>query len=594
MAEIAAVNLVLLLGALLLVAGILSSLLAARLGAPLLLLFLAVGMLAGEDGPLGIRFNDYRTTYLVGTLALSLILFDGGLRTRLATFRLALAPSVLLATVGVGVTALLTGVFTWWLLGLPLLGALLVGSVLGSTDAAAVMLLLRAGGVQVDQRVGALLEVESGLNDPMAVMLTLLLVGMLAAGDVSAGGVVLFLLQHGVLGAAVGLAGGAAMVWALGRLALPEGLRPALAATLAVAVAMAAAVFDGSGLLAAYVAGLVVGNRRPPGLADVLGFSEALTWIAQIAMFVLIGLLVTPTELLAQVTPGLLVFAVLTFVARPIAVVLCLAPFRFSWREHAFAAWVGLRGSVAVLLAAIPALAAIPNGSLYFNLAFVVVLASLLLQGWTLRRVAAGLGLLLPAAPAAPRAVLDLPGVRDAEIIAFSIRPGSTALRHPLPSWLRPVMLLSAGHLAPATAPLRLQPGDTLYVLAEPGREAEYDRHFAAETEDGAPALGTFTVDGAALVGDVAAAYGLAAPGVPAGETIAGLFAAAYGGLVGLGDRVRLGDVGLVAEAVEDGHVLRAALDLDPLPARREGPTLLLRRLRVALRRRLRGARARG
>jgi cell volume regulation protein A len=590
MAAIDQVNLILLLGAVLLVAGIMSSLLAARLGAPLLLLFLAVGMLAGEDGLLGLRFNDHRTTYLVGTLALSLILFDGGLRTRLSTFRLALTPALLLATVGVAITAGITGIATWWLLGLPLLGALLVGAVLGSTDAAAVMLLLRAGGVQVDQRVGALLEVESGLNDPMAVMLTLLLVGMLAAGDVSAGGVAWFLLVQAVLGSLFGLAGGAVMVWALGRLALPEGLRPALAATFAVAIAMAAAVAGGSGLLAAYVAGLVVGNRRPPGLSDVLGFSEAATWIAQIAMFVLIGLLVTPTELLGHIEAGLLVFAALTFLARPAAVVLCLIPFRFGWREHAFAAWVGLRGSVAVLLAAIPALAGIPNGSLYFNLAFVVVLASLFLQGWTLRRVAGALGLLLPAAPAAPRAVLDLPGVRDAEIIAFSIRPGSAALSHPLPAWVRPVLLLSDGHLAPSPTSPGLKPGDTLYVLAEPGREAEYDRHFAAEAEDGAPALGAFTVDGAALVADVAAAYGLAAPGVPANETVAGLFAADYGGLVGLGDRVRLGDVGLVAEAVEDGYVLRAALDLDPTPPRREGPTLLWRRLRVALRR-LRGRR---
>ncbi|MCC7282121.1 MAG: potassium/proton antiporter, partial [Acetobacteraceae bacterium] len=414
MAEIALINLLLLLGVGLLLAGILSSLLAMRMGAPLLLMFLGIGMLAGENGLLGIRFSDYRTTYLVGTLSLSLILFDGGMRTRLSTFRLALAPALLLSTAGVVITALVTGLAAWWWLGLPLLGALLVGSVLGSTDAAAVMLLLRGGGVQVDQRVGALLEVESGLNDPMAVMLTILLVGLLTVGgsevEPSAAELALFLLHQAVIGVAAGLAGGAIAVLGLSRLQLTEGLRPALAVTFGLTIATASAVLDGSGLLAAYVAGLVIGNRRPPGIAAVLDFSEAATWIAQIGMFTLIGLLVTPARLVGDLKAGLLVFAALTLLARPAAVVLCLAPFRFSLREHVFAAWVGLRGSVAVLLAAIPAVAAVPQGERYFHLVFIAVVASLLLQGWTLRRLAHALGLLLPARHGVARTVLDLPG----------------------------------------------------------------------------------------------------------------------------------------------------------------------------------------
>jgi cell volume regulation protein A len=585
MTEIATVDLLLLLGAVLLLLGILSSLVAMRLGAPLLLIFLAIGMLAGEDGILGIPFSDTRATYMVGTLALFLILFDGGMRTRLSTFRLAFGPAVLLATLGVIVTAAVTGLASWWWLGLPLMGALLVGSVLGSTDAAAVMLLLRGGGVQVDQRVGALLEVESGLNDPMAVMLTLLLVGLLTAGDASAAGVARFLAIQVVVGGALGLGGGNLAVLALSRLHLAEGLRPALAIAFGLTTAAAATALHGSGLLAAYVAGLVVGNRRPPGIAAVLDFTDALTWIAQIAMFLMIGLLVTPTALVGQWQAGLFVFAVLTFVARPLAVVLCLVPFRFTWREHAFAAWVGLRGSVAVLLAAIPSLAQVPQSALYFNLAFIAVLASLLLQGWTLRWVAHGLGLLLPARPAAPRAVLDLPGVRDTEIIAFSVLAGSPVLSHRLPDGVRPLLLLSGGQLLPAPAEPKLSPGETLYLLAPPSREAELARLFAAEREDDLVGLGSFSVDGAARVEDLAAAYGLAAPPVPAGETVAGLFAADYGGMVGLGDRVRLAGLSLVAEAVEDGQVVRAALDLDAAPERRDGARLLRRRLRVALHR---------
>ena len=593
MAEIALVNLLLLLGAMLLLAGILSSLLALRLGAPLLLAFLGIGMLAGEDGVLGIAFSDYRATYLVGTLALALILFDGGMRTRFSTFRLAFSPALALATVGVVVTAGLTGLAAWWWLGLPLLGALLVGSVLGSTDAAAVMLLLRGGGVQVDQRVGALLEVESGMNDPMAVMLTLLLVSVIAAGgaggtgqaEIGAGFVLLFLAQHALIGGVAGYAGGLLAVAGLNRLQIAEGLRPALAVTFGIAIAALASVLHGSGLLAAYVAGLVVGNRRPQGFAAVLDFSDAMTWIAQIGMFVLIGLLVTPSQLLADVPAGLVVFAALTFVARPVAVFLCLAPFRMSWREQLFAAWVGLRGSVAVLLAAIPALAGLAQGERYFHMVFIAVVASLLLQGWTLRRLAHALGLLLPGRHAAARAVLDLPGARDAEIMAFPIVAGSPAIARALPAWVQPLLLLSDGHLQPVPAQHRLAPGETLYVLVAPGREHELDRFFVPEAEDEDASLGVFSVDGAARIADLAAAYGLATPPVPSDETVAGLFAAEYGGLVGLGDRVRLGGLSLAAEEVEDGQVLRAALDLDPLPARRDAMRLAGRRLRVLLHR---------
>ncbi len=585
MAEIASANLILLVGAVLLLLGILSYLVAMRLGAPLLLVFLLLGMLAGEDGVLGIRFADTRATYMVGMLALSLILFDGGMRTRLATVRLALGPAVLLASIGVVITAVLTGLASWWWLGLPLLGTLLVGCVLASTDAAAVMLLLRGGGVQVDQRIGALLEVESALNDPMAVMLTLMLVSLLSAGETTIGGMAAFLALQVIVGAAFGLGGGVLAVLALALLPLAEGLRPVLAVALGLVIATAASALDGSALLAAYLAGLVVGNRRPPGIAAVLDFSDALTWFAQIGMFLLIGLLVTPTALLGEWQHAMVVFAALTFVARPVAVALCLAPFRYTWREHVFAAWVGLRGSVAVLLAAIPALARLPQSETYFNLVFIVVLTSLLLQGWTLRRAARALGLLLPARPEPPRAVLDLPGVRDTEIMALPIAPGSPVLHHRLPDWALALLRLSAGQLGPVAPGARFAAGDMLYLLVPPGREAEIGRFFAAEREDALVGLGSFSVDGSARIEDLAAAYGLAAPPVPAGETVAGLFAADYGGLVGRGDRVRLAGLSLVAEEVADGQVVRAGLDLEAAPERREGRHLLRRRLRVAGRR---------
>jgi cell volume regulation protein A len=584
MEAIANLNLLILLGAALALAGILTSLAASRFGAPLLLVFLGLGMLAGEDGPLGLQFNDTAATYLVGTVALSLILFDGGLRTRLSTFRLALAPAVPLATLGVLVTGGLTGAAAHYWVGLSWPQALLVGAVVGSTDAAAVLFLLRAGGVQLSQRVGAVLEVESGLNDPMAVLLTLLLVGVVQSGSADPAEVMVFLLRQGVLGAAFGIGGGFLARYGLERLKLPAGLRPPLAAAYGVGIAAAAAVADGSGLLAAYLAGLVLGNRHVEGLASILDFSEALTWLAQIAMFLVIGLLVTPTQLLGQLEAGLIISAALAFVARPVAVWLCLIPFRFTWREKVFVSWVGLRGSVAVLLAAIPALAGLPDGQLYFNLAFIVVVSSLAVQGWSLRRVARALGLVLPgAAQPVRRAVLDLPGAPGSEIFAIEIDIGSPALERALPDWMRPLLLLRDGVLSvPGPVP-ELQAGDTLYLLAPPNREAALDRHFAIATDE-AP-LGAFSVEGSAELAALAAAYGSEAPNLPSGETVSDLFSATYGGFVGLGDRVRLGGLSLAAEAVEEGRVTRAAIDLEALPERRDAPRLLLRRARLSLRR---------
>lgn len=584
MAEIVSLNLLILLGAALTLAGILTSLAASRFGAPLLLVFLGLGMLAGEDGLLGLRFDDTRATYLVGTIALSVILFDGGMRTRFAIFRLAVAPSVLLATLGVIITGGLTGAAAHYLVGLSWPSALLVGAVVGSTDAAAVLFLLRAGGVQLSQRVGALLEVESGLNDPMAVLLTLLLVGVVQSGTADPAGIALFLVKHGVLGAGFGIGGGFLARLGLERLKLPAGLRPPLAAAFGVGVSAAASVADGSGLLAAYLAGLILGNRHVEGLASILDFSEALTWLAQIAMFLVIGLLVTPTQMLRYLEAGLIISAALAFVARPVAVWLCLIPFRFTWREKTFVSWVGLRGSVAVLLAAIPALAGLPNGQLFFNLAFIVVLSSLLVQGWTLRRVATALGLVLPGAAAPVRhAVLDLPGAPGSEIFALELLPDSPALHRALPPWARPLLLLRDGLLTVPGPDPALHPGDTLYLLAPPGRDTEIDRHFAIATDE-AP-LGAFSVEGTAEITALAAAYGVAPPPVPEGETVADLFASEYGGFVGLGDRLRLGALSLAAEEVAEGRVQRAAIDLEALPDRRDAPRLLLRRIRLGLRR---------
>ena len=422
MASLDTVSIGILLGALLVLAGIMSSLVAMRFGAPLLLVFLIVGMLAGEGGPGGIKFDDVGTTYMVGSIALALILFDGGLRTRFATFRSVLAPAATLATVGVLLTAAITAPIAKYLLDMSWTEALLVGAVVASTDAAAVFFLVHARGLRLRPRVGATLEVESGSNDPFAVLLTIILVEFLALGEGSWQHVLAMLAVQAVFGTVIGMLGGRAIVLVLNRLALAQGLHAPFVAVSALVIFGLASALHASGFLAVYLAGLVVGNRPTRAHNTVVVFLDAVTWLAQIVMFVLLGLLVWPQRLVESIWPALAVAATLMLVARPAAVFLCLAPFRFPWREKMFISWVGLRGAVGIFLASIPLLVGLPQAHLYFDIAFVVVLTSLLIQGWTIPFAARRLHVALPRHDPLPRRVeLDLPGQLEQEIVGYPV-----------------------------------------------------------------------------------------------------------------------------------------------------------------------------
>ena len=334
MASLNSVSIAILLGAVLVMTGILSSLLALRFGAPLLLVFLVIGMVAGDAGPGQLSFDDVRTTYLVGSVALALILFDGGLRTRFQSIRAVLAPSMVLATVGVLLTALITAPVARYALDLNWTEALLVGAVVASTDAAAVFLLVHAQGLRLRPRVGATLEVESGTNDPFAVFLTLMLVEFISSGESSFLQIVREFTQEAVFGAIVGMVGGRLVVLALNRVALPQGLHAPFVTTAALVIFGGAQIAHASGFLAVYLAGIIVGNQPTRAHNSVVTFLDAATWLAQIVMFVLLGLLVSPHRLLTSVPPAIAVALTLMLVARPLAVFLCLAPFRFNWRKR--------------------------------------------------------------------------------------------------------------------------------------------------------------------------------------------------------------------------------------------------------------------
>lgn len=367
--------------------------LSARLGAPLLLVFLGIGMLAGEGGPGGLRFADFHTAYLVGSLALAVILFEGGLKMRWPAMRRALGPALLLATLGVAVTAALVGVAGAWLVGAPFAVALLVGAAVAPTDAAAVATLLGRAGAAIPERVTATLEAESGLNDPMSVFLTILVTRWLLAPEaVTVGGSALLFVEEMGGGALAGVAGGLALRFALSGLEAESGLSPVLALMGALTLFGAAQSVGASGFLAVYIAGLVVGTDEERGRSAVEPFFEGLGWLAQIGLFLMLGLLVTPGALAPVLVPSLVVAGVLIFVARPLACLVCLSPFDFTPRETAFAAWVGLRGAVPVYLMILPILSGMEGGGILFGATFVIVVASLVVQGWTIAPAARLLG----------------------------------------------------------------------------------------------------------------------------------------------------------------------------------------------------------
>ncbi len=566
------IDLRLLGGALLVLAGIASSLLARRFGAPLLLVFLVLGLVLGVDGPGGIRYDNTQFTYLVGSLALALILFDGGLQTRASQVKGSVAPSLLLATVGVLATAALTAVAAHYLLGLEPMRAMLLGTVLASTDAAAVFFLLRAGGLHLERRTGSTLELESGANDPVAVFLTIALTGWLAGNAPTVSMLIVQIVWSIVAGVALGYAGGRVIVWALNRFSLPSGLHPWLAMAGAVSVFALTNYIGGSGYLAVYLAGIVIANRPVRARNEVMSVQDATTWFAQLMMFLLLGLLATPSRLLDVLWPALGVAAFLMFIARPLAVAACLLPFRYRAGEIGFIAWVGLRGAVGIFLASIPLLAKLPNAWLYFNVAFVVVLTSLLVQGWTLTRAAHWFDVAVPRSdPDTRRVQLDLPGTLDYDLLGYRVPAGSKALD--AQSWplnTRLMMAVREGKVLTAEEAGALKPDDYAYLLAPPNSARRLDWLFVGRDGEGPTqgSFGSFTLPGNVALGELAQFYGLHIPKRFAARTAAQLFDERFDDQPQIGDRLALGPATLIVRAMKDERVAQVGLEFVSLGER--------------------------
>ncbi len=477
----------LLVGAGVVLAGAVAARVAARLGLPSLLLFLALGVVIGEDG-LGLKFDDAQLAQNLGTAALAVILVEGGITTRWSDIRCVLAPSGVLATLGVGVSVLITAAGAHLLLDMDWQLALLLGAVVSSTDAAAVFAVLRT--VSVPRRLAGLLESESGFNDAPTVILVLLFASTPLA-QTSPTGVAVNLVYQLVIGGLIGLVVGRVGVIALRRIALPaSGLYPLTTFGFGVTAFAAAGAAQASGFLAAYLAGILLGNAGLPHRAASRSFAEGLGWLAQISLFVLLGLLITPSELPGSVVPALVVGAVLLLLARPLSVLLCLVPFHLPWRDQAFISWAGLRGAVPIVLATFPIVAGVPGSEQILDIVFIAVVIFTLVQGPTLPRVARALGL-VPDSPARDLSVEAAPLDRlDAELLTLAIPPESRLhgvalfeLRLPAPTVVS--LIIRDGATFVPDPETRLVAGDELLVVTTRGTRESTERRLRAVSRRG-------------------------------------------------------------------------------------------------------------
>lgn len=442
-----------------------------RLGIPVVLLFLVLGILAGSEGIGGVAFEDYRLAFRIGTAALILILLDGGLNTPFAAIRESIKPAAMLATVGVAGTAGLVAAFAH-VYGLTWSESLLLGAVVSSTDAAAVFAVLRGGNLRLKRRVGTTIELESGLNDPMAVILTLGVTSVLAGETVSGASLALSVPTQIAVGLAVGLILGLAAKWMLQRIRLSTaGLYPVLVLGLAFLSFGVATLLNGSGFLAVYLTAVLIGNARIPFHSGLIRIHDAIGWVSQISMFLMLGLLVFPSELRPIAGVGIATAVFMAFVARPLVVAVCLLPFGFRAKEIGYIGWVGLKGAVPIILATFPVLAGVPEGMKVFNIVFFVVVCSALIPGATIRYFGRRLGLEAMEAPP-PIAALEINSTRllNGELMSFSISEPLAVCEVPLskipwPASSSAVLLVRGEELIAPRGSTVLHPGDHVYIF---------------------------------------------------------------------------------------------------------------------------------
>ena len=472
----------LLLCSVLVFAAVLVTKLGSRWGVPSLLLFLLLGMAVGPDG-LGLHFEDYEVAESIGHFAMTIILFTAGLETSMAETRPVYRPGVLLSSVGVFITVVLTGLFIWLVgrvsLGLTLMGSLLLAAVMGSTDSASVFSVLRDKRLHLRQNLAPMLELESGSNDPMAYTLTIIMVKLMTTEGIAdkSGWLVglsalLVLVIQIVVGIAVGLGVGYAGKWVLSRVKLSSfALTSILMLSIGLFANGVASVLHGNGLLALYLAAITIGNKvELQQRKEILNFFDGLTWLMQLVMFLMLGMLARPSHMLPVLVPALLIGLFLMLVARPAGVFACLAPFRsFTPRAKLLTSWVGLKGAGPILFALCPVVAGLERSSEMFNVVFLITLFSLLVQGGSLGRVAKWLDLSYDADPKAESFGMEIPEamgmLRDHTVTEEDLAGGPTLRDLQLPHGIRVMMVHRGERFLVPHGSMPLQVGDRLVII---------------------------------------------------------------------------------------------------------------------------------
>ncbi|RRD62855.1 potassium/proton antiporter [Tannerella forsythia] len=469
------------IGSILLFVSILMGKTGYKFGVPALLLFLLVGMLFGSDG-LGIQFNNMHAAQFIGMVALSIILFSGGMDTRFADIRPVLGPGTVLSTAGVLLTALLTGTFVWWLSGMSwtnihfaFVPSLLLAAMMSSTDSASVFAILRSQKMHLKNNLRPMLELESGSNDPMAYMLTIVLIQLTQAGSgASFSGIIQMFVVQFLVGGAVGYMLGWIAVKMLNRLNIDnQSLYPILLIAVAFFTLSVTDLIGGNGYLAVYITGIIIGNNRIPHRREIATFMDGLTWLFQIIMFIMLGLLVNPHEMLDVALVALLIGLFMIFVGRPLSVMFCLLPFRhITMRSRLFISWVGLRGAVPIIFATYPVVAGIEGSDLIFNIVFFITIISLVVQGTTLSQAARFLKLSAPLEKTGNEFGVELPeeigsDLSEVTVTSEMLEEADTLRDMNLPTGTLVMIVKRNDEFLIPNGTLRLHEGDKLLLISE-------------------------------------------------------------------------------------------------------------------------------